>query len=124
MIFPQVAPIKPAYKKRGTGTLFYHNVLHPRLEAIKLLASLTYPPTITKCQPTPHPNTSRDLLPINIRHHVTLSGGCGCGWRLKLLLESGNHHCPLLELEVMHLNDVLEVHNHVGTGVHLLKGKV
>jgi hypothetical protein len=40
------------------------------------------------------------------------------------LLESGDHHYPLLKLEVLLLDGVLEVYNHVGAGVHLLMGEV
>jgi hypothetical protein len=51
---------------------------------MKLLASLTYPLKMTKGQPTLHPNTSRDLDLIDVRHCVRLSVVHGCGWRLKL----------------------------------------
>jgi hypothetical protein len=79
---------------------------------------------MTKGQPTLHPNTSCDLFLINIRHHIGLSGGCGCGWHLKLLLENGDRRCPLLKLKALHLDGMFEVHNHVGVGVHLLMGEV
>jgi hypothetical protein len=47
------------------------------------------------------------------------------GWSLllqlqELLLEVGNSLCHLLKLSVLHLDGVLEVHDHVGTGVHLI----
>jgi hypothetical protein len=59
---------------------------------------------------------SHHLLLIDIRHCVGLSGccgRCGCGWHLKLLLERGDHLCPLLELEVLLLDMVLEVYDRV-----------
>jgi hypothetical protein len=40
------------------------------------------------------------------------------------LLESGDRRCPLLELKVLHLDGILEVHNHMGPGVHLHTGEV
>jgi hypothetical protein len=40
------------------------------------------------------------------------------------LLDSGNCCCPLLELEVLLLNDVLKEYNYMDAGVHLLAGKV
>jgi hypothetical protein len=98
-----------------------------RLQAIKLLASLTYPLKIIKGLPTPHPIMSHDLLLVDIRLNIRLSGGCG--WclklkHLKLLLKGGDHRCPLLELEVLLLVGVLKVHDRVGVGVHLLTGEV
>jgi hypothetical protein len=107
-------------------TLFSCYGLHPRLQVIKLHSSLTYPLKITKGQPIPHPNTSHDLLLIDIQHYIGLSG---CRWRLKLrhlelLLESEDRCCPLLELEVPLLDGVLEVYNCVGACVLLLMGKV
>jgi hypothetical protein len=82
--------------------LFSRHGLHPRLQAIKLLASLTYPLKITKGQ---------------------------CGWHLELehlelLLESGDRRCPLLKLEVLLLDGMLEMYNHMGAGVHLLTSEV
>jgi hypothetical protein len=117
MILEQVAEMNsPIKNKRGTRILFSHHELHLRLQAIKLLASLTYPLKIIKGQSTLHPNMSHHLLLVNIRHCVGLSG-CyghyGCGWHLKLLLESGDHHCPVLDLEVLLLNLVLEVYDRV-----------
>jgi tartrate dehydratase alpha subunit/fumarate hydratase class I-like protein len=43
---------------------------------------------------------------------------------LELQLESGDRRCPLLELEVLLLDGVLEVYNHMGAGVHVLTGEV
>jgi hypothetical protein len=114
----------PNKNKRGTRTMFSRYDLHLRLQAIKLLASLTYSLKIPKGQSTPHPNSSHNLLLINIQHCVELSGCCGCWWHLKLLLESGNHHCHLLKLEVLLLNVVLEVYNRVSAIVHLHVGEV
>jgi hypothetical protein len=70
-----------------------------------------------------------NLLLFDIRHCIGLSRCCGFGWRLELehlelLLESGDHRCPLLKLEVLLLDGVLKVYNHVGVGVHLLMGEV
>jgi hypothetical protein len=41
MSFVQVVKMEPAYKKMGMRTLFSHRGLHLRLQAIKLLASIT-----------------------------------------------------------------------------------
>jgi hypothetical protein len=95
--------------KGAARTLFPRHGLHPRLQAIKLLASQTYQLKRTKGQPTPHPTTSHDLHLVDIRHSVELSGICGCGWFLKLqhlnlLLKGGDHCCPLLKLEVLRLS--------------------
>jgi hypothetical protein len=35
-----------------------------------------------------------------------------------------DHLCPLLKLGVLHLNDILEMHDPVGTGVHLLTSEI
>jgi hypothetical protein len=43
---------------------------------------------------------------------------------LELLLESGDHRCPLLKLEVLLLDGMLEMYNHMGAGVHLLTSEV
>jgi hypothetical protein len=115
--------------KGAAETLFSHHGLDPRLQAIKLLASLTYPLKITKDQPTLHPNMSHDLLLIDIRHCIGLIRSLRCRWclklhHLKLLLESGDRHCPLLEFEVLLLNGRLEVYNHVCAGVHYLADEV
>jgi hypothetical protein len=110
--------------KGAARTLFSRRGLYLRLQAIKLLDSLTYPLKMTKGQPTLHPNMSHDLVLVDIRHRIELSGVLRCRWRLKLLLKSGNHRYPLLELKILHLDGVLEVHNHVGTGVHLLTGDI
>jgi hypothetical protein len=72
---------------------------------------------------------SHHLLFINIRHCVRLSGCCGCVWHLKLkhlklLLESGDHRCPLLEVEVLWLNLVLEVYDRVYVVVQHLASSV
>jgi hypothetical protein len=108
-------------------------VLTPRVTSevtsYKLLASSTYPLKIIKGQSTPYPTTHHNLLLINIRHCVGVSGCCGCGWRLELvhlelLLKSGDRRCPLLKLKVLLLDGILEVYNHVGAGVHLLTGEV
>jgi hypothetical protein len=42
----------------------------------------------------------------------------------QLLLEVGDHLCPLLKLSILHLHVVLKVDNPVGTGLHLLTGDV
>jgi hypothetical protein len=116
--------MKPAYQKqKGTGTLFSHRELHLRLQAIKLLPSLTYPLKKIEGHSTTHTCLSHHLLLKNIRHCVRLSGCCRRGWHLKLkhlklLLESGNHHCPLLKVKIFLLNMVLKVYNHVGALVH------
>jgi hypothetical protein len=48
---------------------------------------------------------------------------CGCGWHLKLLLEIGDRHCPLLKLKVLLLDVVLEVYDRVRALVqHLISG--
>jgi hypothetical protein len=63
MTFAQVAEHNlPIKNKRGTIALFSCHGLHPRLQAIKLLASLTYPLKRTKGQSLPH----HDLHLINI----------------------------------------------------------
>jgi hypothetical protein len=36
-----------------------------------------------------------------------------------MLLNDGDHHCPLLELEVLLLIGMLKVYDHVGALVHL-----
>jgi hypothetical protein len=51
------------------------------------------------------------------------------GWCLhlklqQLLLEVGDHLCPLLELSVLHLHVALKVDNPMGTCLHLLTGDV
>jgi hypothetical protein len=56
---------------------------------------------------------SHHLLLIDIRHCIELSRCCGCGWHLKMLLESGDRRCPLLKLEVLLLNVGLEVYDRV-----------
>jgi hypothetical protein len=59
MTLEQVAEMKPAYQKqKGTRTLFSRHKLHLRLQAIKLLASLTYPLEIKKVSPPCLPNMS------------------------------------------------------------------
>jgi hypothetical protein len=127
MTFVQVAEHNlPTKNKRSTRTLFSRHRLHPRLQAIKLLASLTYPLKITKGQTIPHPDTSHNLHLINIQHSVTLNSGCcGCRWHLKLkhqnlLLKRGNHRCPLLKLEVLLLIGMLKVYDHVSALIHQL----
>jgi hypothetical protein len=55
MTFVQVAEYNPPIKnKRGTIALFSRYGLHPRLQAIKLLVSLTYALKITKGQTILH----------------------------------------------------------------------
>jgi hypothetical protein len=61
MSFVQVIRMKPAYqKKMGTRTLLSRHGSHPRLQAIKLLASLTQStqnfisPHPTETRPSPH----------------------------------------------------------------------
>jgi hypothetical protein len=132
MTLEQVAEMKPAYQKqKGMRTLFSRHGLHLRLQATKLFASITYPLKITKVNPPCLSNKSHHLLLVNIRLCVRLSEccrRCGCGWHLKLnylklLLEIGDHHCPLLKLEVLLLNLVLEVYDHVRALVqHLTSG--
>jgi hypothetical protein len=59
---------------------------------------------------------SHHLLLVDIRLCVGLSGccrRCGCGWHLKLLLKIGDRRCPLIELNVLLLNVVLEVYDRV-----------
>jgi hypothetical protein len=113
MTFVQVAEHNPPNKnKRGMRTLFSRHGSHPRLQATKLLVSLTYPLKITKGQTTPHPDMPHNLLLIEIQHSVRLSGCYGCGQCLKLqhlnlLLKGGNHYYPLLKLEVMLLVSML-----------------
>jgi hypothetical protein len=87
-----------------------------RLQATKVLASLSYPLKITKVSPPCLSNMSHHLLLINIRLCVGLSGcyrRCGCGWHQKQQLEIGDHRSTLLELKVLLLNVVLEVYDHV-----------
>jgi hypothetical protein len=101
--------------------------LHLRLQATKLLASLTYPLKITKVSPPCLLNMSYHLLLINIRLCVGLSGccmRCGCGRHLKLLLKIGDHRCPLLELEVLLLDMVLKVYDPVRALIHHLVSSV
>jgi hypothetical protein len=85
LTFVQVAEYNlPIKNKRSTRTLFSGHELHPRLEAIILLVSPTYPLKITKCQTILHPDMSHNILLIDIRHGVRLNGCCGCRWHLKL----------------------------------------
>jgi hypothetical protein len=44
--------------------------------------------------------------------------------QLNLLLKRGNHHCPLLKLEVLLLIGVLEVYDSVSVLVHQLMRQV
>jgi hypothetical protein len=105
--------------------LFSHHVLYLRLQVIKLLASLTYPLKITKGQSTTHPHLSYHLL-IDVLLCIRLVmcyRCCGCGWHLKLkhlklLLESGDRRCSLLEVKVLLLDMVLKVYNGVSMLVH------
>jgi hypothetical protein len=86
MTFVQVAEHNPPIKDiRSTRTLFSCYRLHPRLQAIKLLASLSYPLKITKGHPLPHPDMSPNLHLVDIRHGIGLNSGCcGCKWHLEL----------------------------------------
>jgi hypothetical protein len=60
MTFVQVAGLNPPIKnKRGTRSLLSRLGLHLRLQAIKLLASLTYLLKRIKGQSLPHPTTPR-----------------------------------------------------------------
>jgi hypothetical protein len=67
---------------------------------------------------------SHHLLLIDIRHCIGLSGCCRCRWHLKLLLKSSDRRCPLLELEVLLLDVVLEVYNHVHALIHHLTSDI
>jgi hypothetical protein len=86
MTFGQVAEIKLGYQKTKevARTLFSHHGLHPRLQAIKLLASLTHPLKITNSKSIPHLDTSCNVLLVDIQHSVGLHGCCGCAWCLNL----------------------------------------
>jgi hypothetical protein len=42
----------------------------------------------------------------------------------KVLLEVGDSLCPLLKFYTLHLDGILEVHDHMDTGLHLLTCKV
>jgi hypothetical protein len=67
MTLEQVAEMKSTYKKqKGTRTLFSRHGLHLRLQATKLLGSLTYPLKITKVSPLCLSNMSHHLLLVNI----------------------------------------------------------
>jgi hypothetical protein len=60
-------------------------VLHPWLQVIKLLASLTYPLKKSKGQPTLYPIMSQALDFLNSRHRIGLIGvllRCGCHLKL------------------------------------------
>jgi hypothetical protein len=73
-----------------------------------------------------HPYKAPNLHLIDIRHGVRLNNGwCGCRWNLmlkhlNLLLKRGNHHSPLLKLEVLLLVGVLEVYDCKSALVHQL----
>jgi hypothetical protein len=70
---------------------------------------------------------SHHLLLVNIRLYVGLSGccrHCECGWHLKLLLEIGDHRCPLLKLKVLLLNVVFEVYDRMRALVQHLMSDV
>jgi hypothetical protein len=79
-----------------------------------------------KSQSTLHSQHVHHLLLINIRLCVGLSGCCRryeCERHLKLLLKISNHRCPLLELEVLLLDVVLEVYDRVRALIqHLASG--
>jgi hypothetical protein len=115
--------------RRGTRILFSHHGLHPRIQAIKLLPSLTYPLKTIKGQSNSCPTTHHDLLLIDIQHDVRLKGVCRCGWHqelqhLKLLLKGGNHCCPHLELEIPLLLSLLKVYDRKGALIHHLTSGV
>jgi hypothetical protein len=127
MTFVQVAEHNPPIKnKRNTRTLFSRHGIHSRLQAIKLLACLTYPLKIIKGQTIPHLDTSHNIHLIDVRHGIGLNSECcGCWWHMKqkhlnLLLKRGDHRCPLLKLEVLLLIGMLEVYDHVGALIHQL----
>jgi hypothetical protein len=69
---------------------------------------------------------SHHLLLVDIWLYIGLSGccgRCGCGWHLKLLLKIGDCPYPLLKLEVLLLDVVLEVYNRMRALVkHLTSG--
>jgi hypothetical protein len=69
---------------------------------------------------------SHHLLLVDFQHCVGLSGCCGCGWhlKLKLLLESSDHRCSLLKLEVLLFDMVLEVYHRVRAVVQHLASDV
>jgi hypothetical protein len=70
MTFVQVVEYNPPIKnKRGTRALLSRHRLHPRLEAIKLLVSLTYPLKITKGEPLSQPTTPRPTPHRRLTHH-------------------------------------------------------
>jgi hypothetical protein len=56
--------------KRVTRILFSRHELNLRLQAIKVLASLTHPLKRTKGQSIPHPITHHDLLLVDIRFGI------------------------------------------------------
>jgi hypothetical protein len=64
----------PIKNKRGMGTLFSCHGLHLRLQAIKLLASLTYPLKRTKGQ---SPNTLSCPVTYSSLTSDTVSGSAG-----------------------------------------------
>jgi hypothetical protein len=74
----------------------------------------------------PHLDTSPNLHLVYIRHGVGLNSVCcGCRWHLKLkhlnlLHKRGNHHYPLLKLEVLLLIGVLKVYDRMSAPVHQL----
>jgi hypothetical protein len=109
-------------------TLFSHHRLQSRLQAIKLLISLTYPLKTTKHQSISSPTTHHDLLLVDIQHDIGLSGVYRCEGHLKLqhlklLLNGGDHYNPLVELEILLLIGALKVHDRVGALIyHFMSG--
>jgi hypothetical protein len=86
MTFAQVTKHNLSIKnERSTRDLFSRYGLHPRLQAIKVLASLTYQLKITKGHPLPHPDMSPNLHLVNVRQGIGLNSGCyQCRWHLEL----------------------------------------
>jgi hypothetical protein len=115
----------PIKNKMGTRTLFSRRGSHPRLQAIKLLASLTQStqnfvsPNPTSTRPNPHRCPTWHQFPQGRQAWVAPAPEAPTtpaqGWRSSL---------PLLKLSALHLHVVLKVDNPVGTGLHLLTSDV
>jgi hypothetical protein len=115
----------PIKNKMGMRTLFSRRGLHPRLQAIKLLDSLTQStPNFVSSHPTSTPPSHHqrlmciDLLGV---------GRLRCCLHLmlqQLLLKVGDHLRPLLNLGILRLHVVLKVDDSVGVDIHLLTGDV
>jgi hypothetical protein len=73
---------------------------------------------------------STSLAILHSRHQLGLVEVLlRCGWHLNLkfvdlVQEVGNLLLPLIELGVLHLNDVLQVHDRVSPSGHLLSGQL